>query len=65
MLGVELLCEGMKFKKDFTIVVLDGFDVILSNLFLDAYYIDILKSSYKLRIRIRLANKSVSLEVDH
>jgi hypothetical protein len=35
MLGVELLCKGTKFKEDFTIVALDGFDTILRNIFLN------------------------------
>jgi hypothetical protein len=35
MLGVELLCKATKFKEDFTIVALDGFDTILRNIFLN------------------------------
>lgn len=33
VLGVELLWSGMQFKEDFMIGTLDGFDVILSNIF--------------------------------
>jgi hypothetical protein len=62
---VELLCEGMKFKEDFMIIALDGFDTILSNIFLDAYHIDILRNGIKLKIRARLTKKLVTLEVDY
>lgn len=54
MLGVNLLCGGAKFKEDFTIVALNGFDAILGNIFLEVYNIDILKGSSKLKIITRL-----------
>jgi len=62
---VELFCEGMKFKEDFMIIALDGFDTILGNIFLDAYHIDILRNDSKLRIKARLTKKLVNLEVDY
>jgi hypothetical protein len=55
----------MKFKEDFMIIALDGFDTILSNIFLDAYHIDILRNGIKLKIRARLTKKLVTLEVDY
>ncbi len=64
-LGVELLCGGAKFKEDFMIIALDGFDTILGNIFLDAYRIDILKDGSKLKVIAKLANKLISLEVDY
>jgi hypothetical protein len=64
-LGVELFYGGAKFKEDFPIVALDGFDAILSNIFLDVYFINILRYGSKLRVITRLANKLVSLEVDY
>lgn len=39
VLGVKLLCNATKFKKDF-MIALDGFDTILSNTYLDAYHIE-------------------------
>jgi len=36
---------------------LDGFDAILGNIFLNAYCIDILKGSFKLRVITRLDDK--------
>jgi hypothetical protein len=56
-LGLELLCNGMHFKEDFTIGTLNGFDIILGNIFLNAYHIDILKSGSKLRVIARLDDK--------
>jgi len=55
----------MKFKEDFMIIALDGFDTILGNIFLDAYHIDILRNDSKLRIKARLTEKLVNLEVDY
>ncbi len=40
MFGIKLFCSGMKFKEDFMIIALNGFDVILGNTFLDAYHIN-------------------------
>ncbi len=64
-MGVELFCGGANFNEDFTIVALNGFDTILSNNFLNAYHIDILRDGFKLKVITRLANKLVGLEVDY
>ncbi len=60
MLGVKLLCDGAQFKEDFTIVALNCFDAILSNIFLEAYHIDILKGNFKLKIIARLVDTLVN-----
>jgi hypothetical protein len=56
-LGVELLCNGVQLKEDFTIGTLDGFDAILSNIFKNVYRIDILKSGSKLKVITKLNDK--------
>ncbi len=56
-LGVELFYSGLQFKQGFTIATLDSFDIILNNIFLNAYHIDILRSNYKLRVIAKLDDK--------
>ncbi len=56
-LGVELLCSGVQLKEDFIIGTLDGFDAILSNIFLNVYQIDILKGGSKLKVITKLNDK--------
>jgi hypothetical protein len=58
--GIKLSSSAVKFKEYFTIIALNGFDAILHNIFLKAYYIDILKGNFKLKIIVRLVDKLVS-----
>jgi hypothetical protein len=47
----------VQLKEDFIIGTLDGFDAILSNIFLNVYQIDILKGGSKLKVITKLNDK--------
>jgi hypothetical protein len=64
-LGAILECDKAKFIENFTICALDGIKTILGNTFLDVYCVHILRSGFKLRIIVRLANRFVGLKVEY
>ncbi len=65
VLGVVLECGKAKFVENFMICTLAGMEAILGNIFLDAYCVDVLRSGFKLKVIVRLANRSISLEVEY
>ncbi len=65
VLGVILECGKAKFAKNFMICTLDGIKAILRNTFLNIYCVDVLRGGLKLRVIVKLANKSVNLEVEY
>jgi hypothetical protein len=48
-----------------TIYALDGIEAILGNPFLNAYHVDILREGPKLRVIIRLIDRSINLKVEY
>ncbi len=65
VLGAILERGKAKFAKNFTVCTLDGIKAILRNTFLNIYYVDVLRGGLKLKVIVKLANKSVSLEVEY
>ncbi len=65
VLGVVLECNKVKFAKNFMVCALDGMQVISRNTFLDVYHVDVLKGGSKLRVIVRLTNRSISLKVEY
>ncbi len=58
-------CDKVKFAKTFTVCTLDDIETILGNTFLNAYHVNVLRGSFKLRIIVRLTNRFVSLKVEY
>jgi hypothetical protein len=50
VLGAIFECNKAKFAKNFTICTFDGMEAILVNTFLDAYHVDVLRGSFKLKV---------------
>jgi hypothetical protein len=65
VLAAILECNKVKFMENFIVCALDGMEAILGHTFLDVYHVDVLRGGSKLTIIIRLANRSISLEVEY
>lgn len=56
---------GSSIFEDFTLCDLDKFGVILGNMFLDVYKIDILHIGSKLRVHAKVGSKLVNLDLEY
>jgi len=65
VLGAILECDKVKFIENFTICILNGMEAILGNTFLDVYYVNVSKRGFKLRIIVKLTDKSINLKVEY
>jgi hypothetical protein len=65
VLGIILECGKAKFAKNFTVCTLDGIEAILGNTFLNIYHVDVLKRNSKLKVIVKLTNRSISLKVEY
>jgi hypothetical protein len=65
VVGVILECDKVKFMKNFIICALNGMEAILKNIFLDVYYVDVLRGGFKFKIIVRPANRFISLEIEY
>jgi hypothetical protein len=63
--GAILECDKVKFTKHFTIYALDGSEAILRNIFLNVYHVNVLKRGLKLKVIIKLVDRSVSSKVEY
>jgi hypothetical protein len=61
MIGVKLSCKGVQFFENFTLCDLNNFDVILGNIFLDVYKVDILYNKNKVRAHAKVGSKLMNL----
>jgi hypothetical protein len=61
VLGVVLECGKAKFANNLTIYTLDDIEAILGNTSLNIYHVDVLRGGSKLRVIVKLANRSISL----
>lgn len=64
-LSVELFCRGIQFFENFTLCDLDNFDVILRNMFLDVYEINIFYNGNKVRVCAKVGFKLMNLDVEY
>jgi hypothetical protein len=62
VLNVGLFYEGVQFFENF---ILNNFDVILGNTFLDAYKINIFYNRSKLKVYAKISSKLVDLDVEY
>jgi hypothetical protein len=60
-----LFCGRIQSFEDFTLCDLDNFDVILGNIFLDVYKVDIFRTRSKLRIHAKVGYKLVNLYLEY
>jgi hypothetical protein len=61
----KVATDKAKLIKNFMICALDGIKAILGNIFLNVYYVHVLRRGFKLRIITRLTNRFVGLKVEY
>ncbi len=64
-LGIKFFCGRIQFFENFTMCDLDNFDVILGNIFWDAYKIDIFHNKSRLEVYAKCGYKLMNLYANY
>jgi len=65
VLSVELFCKGAQLFENFTLCDLNNFDVILGNIFLDVYEVNILYNGNTVKVYAKVGFKLMNLDAEY